>query len=130
MNGLMLLLSSHPTPCPLDPIPSHLLQAISPSLLPALTHIINTYLSNRHIPQCVTPWCHHRGTKSLSRTFSFIVPDWWNELLTAIRNTGSLTIFISTPENSSLPSSLDFVLKKNYKCTLTFVCHHLYYLCC
>ncbi len=31
-----LLLSSHPTTCPLDPIPSHLLQAISPTLLPAL----------------------------------------------------------------------------------------------
>ncbi len=39
-----LLLSSHPTTCSLDPIPSHLLQAISPTLLPALTHIINTTL--------------------------------------------------------------------------------------
>ncbi len=39
-----LLLSSHPTTCPLDPIPSHLLQAISPALLPALTDIINTSL--------------------------------------------------------------------------------------
>ncbi|XP_058603600.1 uncharacterized protein LOC131522248 [Onychostoma macrolepis] len=39
-----LLLSNHPTTCPLDPIPSHLLQAISPTLLPALTHIINTSL--------------------------------------------------------------------------------------
>ncbi len=39
-----LLLSSHPTTCPLDPIPSHFLQAISPTLLPALTHIINTSL--------------------------------------------------------------------------------------
>ncbi|KAI2645978.1 hypothetical protein H4Q32_025341 [Labeo rohita] len=39
-----LLLSSHPTTCPLDPIPSHLLQAISPTLLPALTHIINSSL--------------------------------------------------------------------------------------
>ncbi len=38
------LLSSHPTTCPLDPIPSHLLQTISPTLLPALTHIINTSL--------------------------------------------------------------------------------------
>ncbi len=43
-----LLLSSHPTTCPLDPIPSHLLQAISPTLLPALTHIINTSLHFRH----------------------------------------------------------------------------------
>ncbi len=39
-----LVLSSHPTTCPLEPIPSHLLQAISPTLLPALTHIINTFL--------------------------------------------------------------------------------------
>ncbi len=38
------LLSSHPATCSLDPIPSHLLQTISPTLLPALTHIINTSL--------------------------------------------------------------------------------------
>ncbi len=38
------LLSSHPTTCPLDPIPLHVLQAISSSLLPALTHTINTSL--------------------------------------------------------------------------------------
>ncbi len=44
------LLSSHPTTCPLDPIPSHLLQAISPSLLPALTHIINTSLLTGTFP--------------------------------------------------------------------------------
>ncbi len=34
-----------------------------------------------------------RGTTSLSRTFSFDVPGWWNELPTAIRNTESLKIF-------------------------------------
>ncbi len=34
-----------------------------------------------------------RGTKSLSRTFSFTVPGWWNELSNAIRNAESLTIF-------------------------------------
>ncbi len=45
-----LLLSSHPTTCPLDPIPSHLLQAISPTLLPALTHIINTSLHTGIFP--------------------------------------------------------------------------------
>ncbi len=32
-----------------------------------------------------------RGSKSLSRTFSFTVPDWWNYLST--RNAGSLSIF-------------------------------------
>ncbi len=35
-----LILSNHPTTCPLDPIPSHLLQAISPAVVPSLTHII------------------------------------------------------------------------------------------
>ncbi|KAI2642978.1 hypothetical protein H4Q32_030860 [Labeo rohita] len=45
-----LLLSSHPTTCPLDPIPSHLLQAISPTLLSALTHIINTSLLTGTFP--------------------------------------------------------------------------------
>ncbi len=34
-----------------------------------------------------------RGTKSLSRTFSFTVPGWWNDLPTPIRNADSLTIF-------------------------------------
>ncbi len=33
-----------------------------------------------------------RGSKSLSRTFSFTVPGWWNDL-PPIRNTGSLSIF-------------------------------------
>ncbi len=35
---------NNPTTCPLDPIPSHLLQAISPAVVPALTHIVNTSL--------------------------------------------------------------------------------------
>ncbi len=34
-----------------------------------------------------------RGSKSLSRTFSFTIPGWWNDLPTPIRNTGSLSIF-------------------------------------
>ncbi len=38
-------------------------------------------------------WYHHRGSKSLSRTFSFTVPGWWNNLPTPIRNAGSLSIF-------------------------------------
>jgi len=45
-----LLLSSHPTTCLLDPIPSHLLQAISLTLLPALTHIINSSLHTGIFP--------------------------------------------------------------------------------
>ncbi len=34
-----------------------------------------------------------RGTKSLSRTFSFTVPSWWNEFPTTIRKAEYLTIF-------------------------------------
>ncbi len=34
-----------------------------------------------------------RGSKSLSRTFSFTIPGWWNELPTPIRNAVSLSIF-------------------------------------
>ncbi len=34
-----------------------------------------------------------RGSKSLSRTFSFTIPGWWNDLPTPIRNAGSLSIF-------------------------------------
>ncbi len=45
-----LILSNHPTTCPLDPIPTHLLQAISSSVIPALTHIINTSLHTGTFP--------------------------------------------------------------------------------
>ncbi len=34
-----------------------------------------------------------RGSKSLSRTFSFTIPGWWNDLSTPIQNAGSLSIF-------------------------------------
>ncbi len=34
-----------------------------------------------------------RGSKSLSRTFSFTIPGWWNDRPTPIRNAGSLSIF-------------------------------------
>ncbi len=45
-----LLLSSHTGP--LEPIPSHLLQAISSTLLPALTHY--QHISpHRHLPHCI-----------------------------------------------------------------------------
>ncbi len=34
-----------------------------------------------------------RGSKSLSRTFSFTIPGWWNDLPTPIWNAGSLSNF-------------------------------------
>ncbi len=53
-----------------------------------------------------------RGSKSLSRTFSFTIPGWWNDLPTPIQNAGSLSIFKQTTENSSLSTLFDFI-KKN-----------------
>ncbi len=60
------LLSSHPTTCPLGPIPSHLLQAISPTLLPALTHTINTSLLTGIFP---TAFKQARVTPLLKKTY-------------------------------------------------------------
>uniref|UniRef100_A0A8C1N7E5 Reverse transcriptase domain-containing protein n=1 Tax=Cyprinus carpio TaxID=7962 RepID=A0A8C1N7E5_CYPCA len=45
-----LILSNHPTTCLLNSIPSHLLQAISPVVVPALTHIINISLHTGVFP--------------------------------------------------------------------------------
>ncbi len=85
-----LLLSSHPTTCSLEPIPSHLLQAISPTRLPALTHIINTspltgifptafkqaqvtpllkktyikHFSFRKLQTCLSPSIHSQNTRT------------------------------------------------------------------
>ncbi len=50
-KGWVSILSNHPTTCPLDPIPTHLLQAISSPVIPALTHIINTSLHTGTFPQ-------------------------------------------------------------------------------
>ncbi|XP_044189259.1 uncharacterized protein LOC122968258 [Thunnus albacares] len=44
------LLNSRPTTCPLDPIPSNLLQNISPALNSAVTHIINSSLTTGVFP--------------------------------------------------------------------------------
>ncbi len=38
-------------------------------------------------------WCHPKGTKSLSRTFSWTVPSWWNDLPISILTAESLAIF-------------------------------------
>ncbi len=75
-----LFLSSHPTTCLLDPIPSHLLQAISPTLLPALTHMINTSLLKGIFPIAfkqawVTPllkktWIKHFSYRKLQTCLS------------------------------------------------------------
>ncbi len=64
---------------------------------PAYFHsLLQTYIPSRSLRSAserrlVVP--SQRGSKSLSRTFSFTVPGRWNDLPTPIRNAGSLSIF-------------------------------------
>ncbi|KAK3559279.1 hypothetical protein QTP86_009947 [Hemibagrus guttatus] len=47
---LQITRSCNPTTCPLDPIPSAMLQTISPDLLPFFTTVINGSLTSGHVP--------------------------------------------------------------------------------
>ncbi|XP_058613119.1 uncharacterized protein LOC131528015 isoform X2 [Onychostoma macrolepis] len=64
---------------------------------PAYLHsLLRIYIPSRNLRSAserrlVVP--SQRGSKSLSRTFSFTIPGWWNDLPTHIRSTGSLSIF-------------------------------------
>ncbi len=68
-----------------------------PSGSPAYFHsLLRIYIPSRSLRSAserrlVVP--SQRGSKSLSRTFSFTVPGQWNDLPTPIRNAGSLSIF-------------------------------------
>ena len=50
MDVSKLLTCSRPTTCPLDPIPTNLLQSIAPTITPAITHVINASLSTGIFP--------------------------------------------------------------------------------
>ncbi len=56
-----------------------------------------------------------RGSKSLSRTFSFTIPGWWNDLPTLIQECWIPVNLQATTENSSLSTLLDFIIKKKKK---------------
>ncbi|KAK3528498.1 hypothetical protein QTP70_000473 [Hemibagrus guttatus] len=47
---LQITRSCNPTTCPLDPIPSAMLQTISPDLLPFIITVINGSLTSGHVP--------------------------------------------------------------------------------
>ncbi len=74
-----------------------LLRIYIPFRSPAYFHsLLRIYIPSRSLRSAserrlVVP--SQRGSKSLSRTFSFTVPGWWNDLPTPIRNAGSLSIF-------------------------------------
>ncbi len=64
---------------------------------PAYFHsLVRIYIPSRSLRSAserrlVVP--SQRGSKSLSRTFSFTIPGWWNDFPTPIRNAGSLSVF-------------------------------------
>ncbi len=74
-----------------------LLRIYIPSRSPAYFHsLLRIYIHSRSLRSAserrlVVP--SQRGSKSLSRTFSFTVPGRWNDLPTHIRNAGSLSNF-------------------------------------
>ncbi len=74
-----------------------LLRIYIPSRSPAYFHsLLRIYIPSRSLRSAserrlVVP--SKRGSKSLSRTFSFTVPGRWNDLPTPIRNVGSLSTF-------------------------------------
>ncbi len=56
-----------------------------------------------------------RGSKSLSRTFSFTVPGWWNDLPPPHPECWIPVNLQATTENSSLSTLLDFIIKNKNK---------------
>ncbi len=97
-----LVKSSKPTTCMLDPIPSKLLKEVLPEVIDPLLAIIQTYAPSRSLRSAserrlVVP--SQRGTKSLSRTFTWTVPSWWNDLPISIRTAESLAIFKKTSKD-------------------------------
>ncbi len=87
----------------------------APSYFHSLITIYIPSISLRFASECRLVVPSQRGTKSLSRTFLFTVPGWWNELPTPIRNAGSLTIFKWHLKTHLFRHHLTFILKKNKK---------------
>ncbi len=73
-------------------------------------HIPSRSLRSASERRLVVP--SQRGSKSLSRTFSFTVPGRWNDLPIPIRNAGSLSIFKQQLKTLSLSNLLDYLKKK------------------
>ncbi len=95
----------------------------APSYFHSLLRIYNPSRSLRSASERRLVVPSQRGSKSLSRTFSFTIPGWWNNLPTPIRNAGSLSIFKQQQEDSSLSALLDFLnlfIKKTKKKKKTF----------
>ncbi len=78
--------------------------------------LLRTYIPSRSLRSAserrlVVP--SQRGSKSLSRTFSFTIPGRWNDLPTPIRNAGSLSIFKQQLKTHLFQLYLTIYKKKN-----------------
>ncbi len=75
-----------------------------------LNLLVQTYAPSRSLRSAserrlVVP--SQRGTKSLSRTFSWTVPSWWNDLPISIRLAESLAIFKKHLKDTSFSPAPD-----------------------
>ncbi len=90
--------------------------------------LLRTYIPSRSLRSAserrlVVP--SQRGSKSLSRTFSFTAPGRWNDLPTPIRNAGSLSIFKQQLKTHLFQLYLTIYKKKKKKKILFFQNLHL-----
>ncbi len=96
-----------------------LLRIYIPSRSPTYFHsLLRIYIPSRSLRSAserrlVVP--SQRGSKSLSRTFSFTVPGRWNDLPTPIRNAGSLSIFKQQLKTHLFQLYLTILKKKKKK---------------
>ncbi len=65
-----------------------------------LNSLVQTYAPSRSLRSA-------RGTKSLSQTFSWTVPSWWNDLPISIRTAESLAIFKKHLKDTSFSPAPD-----------------------
>ncbi len=90
-------------------------------------YIPSTSLRSASERRLVVP--SQRGSKSLSRTFSFTVPGRWNDLPTPIRNAGSLSTFKQQLKTHLFRHLFDFILNKKsiylYLFLLLLACTYL-----
>ncbi len=87
-----------------------------------LNLLVQTYAPSRSLRstserRLVVP--SQRGTKSLSQTFSWTVPSWWNDLPISIRTAESLAIFKKMAKDSAVRIEIGRCLFYDQK----LICH-------
>ncbi len=94
-----------------------------------LNLLVQTYAPSRSLRSAserrlVVP--SQRGTKSLSQTFSWTVPSWWNDLPISIRTAESLAIFKKHLKTSFLPAPDQLILTLTYSIKIKKIPSYVY----